>query len=256
MLGLGIIFPIVCKAANENEAEDYQLLKQIIVTEFSDQVPHEWGGTVSGVVTHLKTDEKVLAIGLNVCGAKGDGQDEWIRFFDAEKIPVTLFVCGEWIDRNASMLKTLAANPLFEIANQGLKNKPCSVNGRTAGGKEGTRNIEEVFAEIEKGARKIESIAGVLPHFYRSGDGYYDEVAVRIVKALGYEAVGDTGGTVGASSDQKKVFRAFMNPVAGAIAIVQANSFSDTSAESITQAIRKLRIRGYKFAKLSDYPLE
>ena len=240
------------------EPEDYQLLREIISTEFSGQAPHEWGPSVPGVKTRLKTEDKVVAIGMDTCDLMGKGEDaKLIKFFAAENIPATLFICGDWVDKNGAVLKKLAANPLFEIASQGLSRKACSVNGKAAEGVSGTRNVDELFMEIEKNARKIEAITGILPQYYHAGAGYYDEVAVRIVKALGYEALGSSAlGPLGQGLDKKKVLDALVNPAAGAIAILGGVSLQSSFADSVIESVRKLRSKGYKFVKVSDYPLE
>ena len=242
----------------DNEPEDYQLLKEIISTEFSGQAPHEWGESVSGVKTRLKTEDKVVAIGVDACDLMGKGEDaKLIKFFEAENIPATLFICGEWVDKNSAILRKLAANPLFEIANQGALRKACSVNGKTAVGVPGTQNIEELFTEIEKNARKIEAVTGILPQFYHSGAGYYDEVAVRIIKALGYEALGSSvQWPQGQPLDKKQVLNALMNPASGAIAILGGASLQSSFVEGVMESVRRLRSKGYKFVKISDYSLE
>lgn len=242
----------------EPEPEDYKLLRQIITTEFSGQAPHEWGEAVSGVKTRLKTDDKVVALGVDACDLMGKGQDaKLIQFLMAENIPATLFICGEWVDKNSAILKKLAANPLFEIANQGVARKACSVNGKTANGVPGTGNVEELFAEIEQNARKIEGVTGMLPQYYHAGSGYYDEVAVRILRALGYEALGSSGRNPRVQGlEKKQVLDVLVNPVAGAIAILGGVSLQSTFVDSVIEAVRKLRSKGYKFVKVSDYPLE
>ena len=243
---------------NEEDAEDYKILKQIIVLEFSGETPHEWGDAVSGVKTHLKTDEKVLALGFDTCDSSDEGEGlSLLHTFETENIPATLFVCGDWIDRNEETLKKFAANSLFEIANQGFAHKPCSVNGKSVADVAGTRNVDEVYTEIEKNARKIEAVTGILPQYYRAGTGYYDEVAVRIVNALGYEAVGaNLRLPEGTGLTRAKVLEVMTNPAAGAIAIFKPGALSQTVSSGIMDSIHKLRAKGYKFVKLSDYPLE
>jgi len=240
------------------ESEDYQLLREIISVEFSGQAPHEWGETVSGVKTRLKTEDKVVALGVDTCDLMAKGQDaKLIKFLEAEKIPATLFLCGEWVDKNSAILKKLASNPLFEIANQGVSRKACSVNGKSANGIPGTGNVGELFAEIEQNARKIEAVTGVLPQYYHAGSGHYDEVAVRIVKALGYEALGSFDrGSREKNLGQKQILDVLMNPAAGAIAILGGVSLQSSFVDSVIQAVRALRSKGYKFVKVSDYPLE
>ena len=256
-LGAGLCAAADPQRESQSEPEDYKLLREIIRTEFSGQNPHEWGETVSGVKTRLKTEDKVVALGVNACDLMGKGQDaKLIKFLMAENIPATLFLCGDWVDKNSATLKKLAANPLFEIANQGIARKACSVNGKTANGVPGTGNVEELFAEIERNARKIEAVTGTLPQYYYPGAGYYDEVAVRIVRALGYEALGASRGPAGQDFDKKQALDGLVNPAAGAIAILGGASLQSSFADSAIAAVRKLRAKGYKFVKVSDYPLE
>ncbi|MFA7255904.1 MAG: polysaccharide deacetylase family protein [Candidatus Omnitrophota bacterium] len=254
--GAGLCIAADPKPEAELEPEDYKLLREIITTEFAGQAPHEWGESVSGVKTRLKTEDKVVALGVDACDLMGKGQDaRLIKFLAAENIPATLFLCGEWVDKNSPILKKLAANPLFEIANQGVSRKACSVSGKTANGVPGTGNVEELFGEIEQNARKIEAVTGTLPQYYHPGSGYYDEVAVRIVRALGYEALGSSGRS-SQSLEKRQVLDALANPAAGAIAILGGVSLQSSFVDSVIEAIRKLRSKGYKFVKVSDYPLE
>jgi len=256
--GMGFCIAANPQRESDPEPEDYQLLREIISTEFSGQAPHEWGESVSGVKTRLKTEDKVVALGVDACDLMGKGQDaKLIKFFAAENIPATLFICGDWVDKNSAILKQLAANPIFEIANQGVSHKACSVTGKTVNGVSGTGNVEELFTEVEQNARKIEAVTGILPQYYHSSSGYYDEVAVRIVKALGYEALGSSGhGPRGLDLEKKQVLDVLVNPVAGAIAILGGVSLQSSFVDSVIEAVRKLRSKGYKFVKVSDYPLE
>ncbi len=252
-----------CRAADPQrepapEPEDYKLLREIITTEFSGQAPHEWGESVSGVRTRLKTSDKVVALGVDACDLMGKGQDaKLIKFLAAEQIPATLFICGEWVEKNRAILKKLAANPLFEIANQGVSRKACSVSGKAANGVPGTGNVDELFGEIEQNARNIETVTGILPQYYHARSGYYDEVAVRIVRALGYEALGSSGRTAqGLGLEEKQILDALVNPAAGALLILGGVSLQSSFVDSVIEAVHKLRSKGYKFVKVSDYPLE
>src|SRR3990172_7226121 len=76
------------------------LLKERIISSFSGKVPREWGEKVTGLKTRLNTGQKVLALTFDACGGpKGKGfDDKLINFLGREKIPVTLFISGKWID--------------------------------------------------------------------------------------------------------------------------------------------------------------
>ena len=98
-------------------------LKQQITVRYSTSKPSQWGENVPGVRTRLDTGEKVLALTLDACGsARGKGVDARLMdFLVREKIPATLFINARWIDANRELFRQLAANPLFEIANHGLR---------------------------------------------------------------------------------------------------------------------------------------
>lgn len=263
LIGLIVIFcgsfssePSV--SLSDKESDDFEILKEIIITEFRDEVPHQWGENVSGVKTMLDTEDRVVAITLDACGSEGDGYDsELIDYLVAKNIPATLFLSGKWIDKNKKTFKALAKQPLFEIENHGLNHKPCSVTGKSAYGIEGTKNSEEVFYEMEKNARKIEEVTGRLPDLYRSGTAHYDEVAVRIAEALGYDVVGfNILGDKGASYTKEEVSKALLNAVPGSIAIFHMNHPEGDTAEGLMSAIPKLKRKGFQFVKLSEYSLK
>ncbi|MDD5495773.1 MAG: polysaccharide deacetylase family protein [Candidatus Omnitrophica bacterium] len=240
------------------KATDYERLKKEIVSDFSQSHPHEWGETVSGVKTRLDTEERVIALTFDACGSKGDGYDSaLIDYLIRENVPATLFMNARWIDKNPETFKKLAGNDLFEIENHGMEHKPCSVNGKSVYGIDGTKSPAEVVDEIEKNARKIEALTGRRPKYYRSGTAYYDEVAVKIAGTLGYEVVGfSVLGDRGASYSEEEVKNAFLSAGPGSIIIAHMNHPEKDTAEGVMAAIPELKRRGFIFVKLDGYGLK
>lgn len=235
------------------------ILKQQVSARFSGRSPRQWGENVPGVHTRLATDEKVIALTLDACGSvKGSGVDAVLMEFLAhERIPATLFINARWIDANPALFKQLAANPLFEIANHGLRHKPASVNGRSVYGIHGTRDTDELVDEIELNARKIEAISGARPKLYRSGTAYYDDVAVEIARFLkhevaGYSVLGDAGATYSAA----QVKAALLKAAPGDIVLCHMNHPESGTGAGIKAAVPELRARGFRFVRMSDYPLK
>jgi len=180
-----------------------------------------------------------------------------IEFLRKEKIPATLFVSGSWIDAKPAVFKTLAADPLFEIENHGLAHKPCSVNGNKAYGIKGTASVAELVDEIEKNGRKIEAVTGGKPKFYRPGTAYCDEVAVKVAGELGYEVVNyNVLGDAGATRPKEKIREAMLKAEPGAIVILHMNQPRSQTAAGLKEAIPLLRQKGFRFVKLSEYPLK
>jgi len=234
-------------------------LKQQISTHFSGRKPVQWGENVSGVRTRLDTSEKVIALTLDACGsAKGKGVDSRLmEFLIREQIPATLFINARWIDANPELFRRLAANPLFEIANHGLRHKPASVNGRSVYGIEGTRDVSELVEEIELNARKIESITGKRPKLYRSGTAYYDEVAVEISQALGHEVAGfSVLGDAGATYTTTQVRAALLRAAPGDVILCHMNHPESGTGAGVIAVLPELKRRGFRFVRMSDYPLK
>lgn len=233
-------------------------LKQQISSRFSDRKPLQWGENVPGVRARLATDEKVIALTLDACGsAKGKGVDARLMDFLAhERIPATLFINARWIDANPELFRRLAADPLFEIANHGLRHKPASVNGRSVYGIEGTRDAGELVEEIELNARKIETVTGRRPKLFRSGTAYYDDVAVEIAAELRHEVAGfSVLGDAGATYTAAQVKAALLGAVAGDVILCHMNHPESGSGPGIIAAVPELRRRGFTFVRMSDYPL-
>ncbi len=232
--------------------------RESIVAEFAGKVPLEWGTTVTGVKTRLNTDQKVIALTFDACGPpRGNGYDrKLIQYLQQEGIGATLFISGTWIDANRDIFGQLAGISLFEIENHGLNHKPCSVNGRSAYGIEGTRSVGELVDEIEQNGVKIQSLTGHRPTFYRPGTAHCDEIGVRVAQALGYEVVSfSVLGDGGASFSRSKVKEALLNAQPSSVILMHMNRPDRETAEGLMDAIPELRNRGYHFVRLSQHSL-
>jgi peptidoglycan/xylan/chitin deacetylase (PgdA/CDA1 family) len=233
--------------------------KERLVAAYKNRKPTDWGERVAGVKTQLDTTERVIALTFDACGGpRGSRYDAaLIDCLRAEKIPATLFVSGSWIDANPALFKKLAADPLFEIENHGLAHKPCSVNGNKAYGIKGTASVADLVDEIEKNSRKIGAVTGGKPKFYRPGTAYCDEVAVKVAGELGYAVVNySILGDAGATRPKEKVREAMLEAGPGAIVILHMNQPRSQTAAGLKEAIPLLRQKGYRFVKLSEFPLK
>ena len=250
---------IVTTLLSAAPAQDITTLITAIRQEYDGRTPQEWGENVTGVRSRLATDERVLALTLDACGSpRGKGVDRHLLdFLTREQIPATLFVNARWIDANPELFRQLAANPLFEIGNHGMWHKPASINGRSAYGIDGTRDMQELVQEIELNARKIEEMSGTRPRYYRSGTAYYDELAVQVANRLGHEVIGfSLLGDAGATLPAAKVTAALLASRPGDIIIAHMNHPEAGTGAGIMAAVPLLKKRGFRFVRLSDYPLK
>ncbi len=256
---LVIIMSIISPVFAASPPPSLETLKQEMTTRYAGVTPVTWGENVPGVHTRLNSDEKVIALTLDACGsARGKGVDSRLmEFLIREQVPATLFINGRWIDANPDLFRQLAANPLFEIANHGIRHKPASISGRSIYGIDGTKSIGEVVEEIELNARKIDAITGVRPKLYRSGTAYYDEVAVQISRELGHEVAGfSLLGDAGATWSAAQVKAALLRALPGDIALLHMNHPEAGTGAGIMAAVPELRKRGFRFVRMSEFPLK
>ncbi len=236
----------------------YEGLRLRIEERYKGMEPKEWGERVSGVKTRLATEEKVIALTFDACGSKhGMRIDErLVEFLEKKEVPATLFINARWIEPNRLAFDRLAANPLFEIGNHGYRHKPASITGRSIYGIKGTGSAGELIDEVELNARRIEALTGRKPRFFRAGTAYYDDVAVKIAGELGEEVAGfSVLGDAGATFSSEKVRRALLSASAGDIVILHMNHPESGTADGVIEAVPELRKRGFRFVRLSDYPL-
>ena len=254
-----LILPLLFLLGKIESGQSQQIqTRERIVSTFSGKSPKEWGEVVKGVKTRLRTNQKVIALTFDACrGPRSSGYDaKLINYLKREKIPAALFISGRWIDANREIFEELAKNPLFEIENHGLNHKPCSVNGRSVYGIEGTKSVDEIFDEIEQNAIKIETLIGRKPRYYRPGAAYCDEICVEVAIALGYEVVSfNVLGDAGVTYSKKQVKEALLNAPSSSIVLLHMNQPEGETAEGLIEAIQELRKHGFKFVRLSDYGL-
>lgn len=255
--------PVFAAAAEQPSSagptSGYDATKQKLTARYGGIVPRQWGETVTGVKTRIRTKEKVIALTMDACGSgKGMGYDSrLIEFLEKEEVPATLFINARWIGPNRAAFDHLAATPLFEIANHGLLHRPASVNGRSVYGLQGTKNVGELVDEIELNARKLEELTGRRPRFYRSGTAYYDEIAVKIAGDLGERVAGfSVLGDRGATYSRAEVRQALLNARPGDIIIVHMNHPEAGTGGGVMDAVPELKKRGFRFVRLSDVELE
>jgi peptidoglycan/xylan/chitin deacetylase (PgdA/CDA1 family) len=207
------------------------------------------------VVRDLPTSRRVIALTFDACGGHGgSGYDQaLIGFLRRREVPATLFLNSRWIDANPAAFRRLAGEPLFEIANHGTRHLPLSVTGRSAYGVDGTRNAGEVYDEVAGNQAKLTRLLGVPPRFFRAGTAYSDDVAARIVTALGVRLVTfSVNGDGGATFIPGEVRSTVTGAPGGSIVICHMNHPESGTAEGMAAAVPDLLASGYRFVRLSD----
>jgi peptidoglycan/xylan/chitin deacetylase (PgdA/CDA1 family) len=239
---------------------NYEKLRAQLVQEYAGAAPGKWGEFVKGTDQDLITNTKIIALTFDACGTKyGDGYDEeLVNFLKKEKIPATMFFTGLWIDANPEVFKQLTTDTLFEIENHGLRHKPCASDGETEYGIKGTLNIGEAIDEIELNNRKIKSITGRRPKFFRSPTAFIDETCVKVAGQLGITVISYdvlSGDAVPETPEQIIAGNILKNVKDGTIVIMHMNHPKWYTYEALLKVVPELRKQGYSFVKLEHHRL-
>ena len=231
------------------------LSRDEVVARFGALAPHSWGFGGPGVVRGLGTTRRVIALTFDACGGPGgSGYDAaLIAFLRRQEVPATLFLNSRWIDENPAVFRQLRREPLFELANHGTRHLPLSVTGRSAYGIGGTRNAGEVYDEVNGNEVKLTQLLGKPPRFFRAGTAYSDDVADRIVTAMGVRLVTfSVNGDGGATFTPEQVRVTVAAAPGGSLVLAHMNHPEGGTAAGIAAAVPQLTAAGYRFVRLSD----
>ncbi|MDR3126810.1 MAG: polysaccharide deacetylase family protein [Rickettsiales bacterium] len=216
------------------------------------RVRRGWGEHGRGITDRIPGPAIYLT--LDACDDRKDGFDaELVKFLISEEIPATVFLTGRWIDGNPEGAALLAGSGLFRIENHGASHLPASLGGKSAYGIRGTRSANELLAEVQGGADRIEALSGRRPAWFRSGAAHYDDGAADLIRSLGYEIAGFAVSLdAGASLSAGMVYGNAMKARPGDILLAHMNRPEKETFEGLAPALLELRRRGAKFAVLPD----
>lgn len=249
--------PAVVPVPDGKEGEEVpEVTLEALRVKYGKMETKEWGEKVTGVMTRIETEEKVIALTFDGCGGgAGMGYDrKLVDYLIREEIPATLFLNGRWIEGNRKAFLELSSNPLFEIENHGTLHKPLSVDGRSVYGIRGTSGVDAVVKEIMENAKTIEEATGRKPRYFRSGTAFYDDVAVKIALELGMTPVNfDVIADGGATFSESGIVRASLSAKPGSILIFHMNHPEKSVAEGVMKTIPLLREKGFRFVLLEEY---
>lgn len=232
---------------------DYAELRKAVSAEFSSVPSGSFGEAVPGLLRRLPGRNREIALTFDACG--GGYNKKLIEYLRSQKIPATLFVSGVWADAHPSALKSLAADPLFEIESHGLLHRLCTLGGQNLWGLPPARAPGDIVDEIELNARKLQKDTGRRPRFFRPPGGQTDEAAVKIAGRLGTTAVGFdlfTDDVDPSASTETIRDHIVQRAGRGAIVLLHFNHPEWYEEPALREAVPVLRSRGYAFVRLDD----
>lgn len=118
----------------------------------------------------VDTKEKKIALTMN-CAWNADDIDSILDTLSKNKIQITFFMVGDWVDKYPEYVKKIADNG-HEIANH--SNTHPHVN---------QLNVDKNMEEIKLCSEKIEKITGNQTTLYRGPYGEYNDTVINAAKA-------------------------------------------------------------------------
>jgi peptidoglycan/xylan/chitin deacetylase (PgdA/CDA1 family) len=225
-----------------------------VAARYAGRKPTTWGMDVQGVdATIPGAGGRTLALTFDACGGAGGSRIDTglIDVLRRNQVPATLFLNQRWVRSNQAYAEQLVADPLFRIGNHGTRHLPLSVSGRSAYGIIGTRSAQEVVDEVWGNHEYLRSLTGQAPTWFRCGTAHYDEVAVAIVRDLGYRVAGfASNGDSGATFTAAQVTSALTHAGSG-IVIMHMNQPGRGTMPGVAAALPTLKAGGTTFVHLT-----
>jgi peptidoglycan/xylan/chitin deacetylase (PgdA/CDA1 family) len=225
-----------------------------VAARYAGRKPTTWGMDVQGIeATVPGARGRTLALTFDACGGQGGSRVDTglIDVLRRNRLPATLFLNQRWVQSNRAYAEQLVADPLFRIGNHGTRHVPLSVSGRSAYGVIGTRSPQEVVDEVWGNHEYLRSLTGQAPRWFRCGTAHYDEVAVAIVRDLGYRVAGfATNGDSGATFTAAQVTSALTHAANG-IVIMHMNQPGKGTMPGLAAALPALKAAGTAFVQLT-----
>ncbi len=226
-----------------------------VVSEFKGRTPVYWGEHAPGVHSRFTPapGSKQLALTFDACGGTALGYDaQLISLLRRERVKATLFINLRWATAHPDLLRQLASDPLFEIANHGHAHVPLSVTPRSAWGIPSTQSTEEIWHEIADNTLYLRQ-QGIKPAFMRPGTAFSDEIGAAIAARLGTPLVSySVNGDGGATYPPAGVAAALSTAVSGDIVISHFNQPLSGTAAGYAAALPSLAAQGFTFVHLSE----
>lgn len=199
---------------------------------------------------------KRLALTLDACSGKFD--DDLIEFLILNRIPATIFATKRWLDRNPVGVAVIKAHlDLFDVEDHGENHVPAVIGvGRKVYGIPGEPDVMHLRREVTEGAKAIEKIIGVAPHWYRGATAEYDPLAIEEIGKLGYGIAGfSVNADAGATLKRSAIEERLKHVRSGDVIIAHMNKPASDSAEGLSIALMALIQAGYTFVRLDQVEL-
>jgi len=197
-------------------------------------------------IRHVKTQDPAVAITFDACATKAQDNGFDRAVFDLirrEKLPVTIFVSGRWVETHPDAMQEMAAEPLVEFGDHSYDHPHMSRLPDALIGAE----IDQTEAALARYGKR--SVA------FRPPFGDWSPRVVHVVQdhRLATVTWDVVSGDPSARTTTEGMTRAVVGKTRpGSIVIFHINGRGRRTAEALPAILDWLRARGFHFVRLSE----
>jgi len=198
-----------------------------------------------------------VALTLDACSGRYD--DDLIEFLIRNRIPASIFATKKWLDHNPFGVSVIKAHlDLFDVEDHGENHIPAVIGiGRKVYGIPGEPDLMHLRREVTEGARAIEQVIGVAPHWYRGATAEYDQQAIDEIGKEGYRIAGfSVNADAGATLKRQAIEERLKHVKDRDVIIAHMNKPASDSAEGLSVALTDMLRAGIVFVRLDQVDLE
>ena len=220
---------------------------------FAENLPKEIHDVINQRTTQLSNR---IALTLDACSGSFD--EDLILFLIRNRIPATIFATEKWLLKNPEGISLIKAHlDLFDIEDHGENHIPAVIGkGRKVYGILGEPDILHLQREVIEGARAVQNITGVPPHWYRGATAEYDQEASDEIRRMGYKIAGfSVNADEGATLKRKEITERLSRVHGGDVIIAHMNKPKSETAEGLSSGIIDILKKGLVFVRLDQVDL-
>ncbi len=200
------------------------------------------------VITRLPTSDRVVALTFDACEGweRVSFDREVLDFVLEQKIPVTLFVTGKFVQNNATDIARLSKLDFVDIENHSWDH-PNTMN---------RFDPHRVVNEVGRAQQEIGRVTGKPPQFFRFPAGNFNQRGLKAVEDLGLKVVHwrwASGDPSHGETAARLFTRTMTNVEPGDVLIFHINGRGVHTAEALPHIVAALKEQGFRFVLVSDY---
>jgi peptidoglycan/xylan/chitin deacetylase (PgdA/CDA1 family) len=198
------------------------------------------------VIEHGSRDSRKIALTFDACPTTlPDEYDEKvIDVLLRKKTPATLFLSGRWVEKNPEKVKSLAAQPQFEIANHAFWHPHLL-----------EKDDDRILRELKRTQAIIKKMTNGTPSYFRPPYGEVDERVAAIAQKAGLATIqyDIASGDPDAGLSPQRIIKSILRDAkGGSIIVFHMNRKGVHTAEVLPDIIDGLRKRGFTLVTVGE----